>query len=958
MSWRWAVRWAACLLCALALQSGDAKQRSRHHRDSLASTSSTAPHLSPPVLTADEPSVLGPVLDDDAEASDHTSRHTPHDHGSVYGDTSGGSVYLAKQNPCLVKYCGRGRQCVVDVGGAAGCVCQRHCHRRRKPVCGTDGQLYANHCELHRAACLQERAIAVDRVAEPPFRCSGESTSQPPAGPWPHGPNAKAKPATLSSASPVQPPPATPQLDFKNYSWPYLSSADHVSRSALDVERNEGESKDQSKLEEAAQCSIQEYEIMKDNLLLYNHAKLMAEDNRSSGKEYLVSIMFSHYDQNNDGALEREELDQISEKEHLNQLAKGCTLGDMLSYDDSDNDGHLNINEFYMAFSKLYSVSVVSLDKALEVNHLSARVGDNVEIKCDVTGTPPPPIVWRRHGADLASLVESTAGLSAVADGEIRVFSDGSLYLTRIQLVHAGNYTCHAQRNKDVVQTHVLTVHTIPEVKVTPKIQSRRPGEEAAMFCHVVGEPFPKVEWLKNDEPLKIDMPNKYEIIGNGTELQIHNIAYADTGAYMCQATNVGGMTRDISSLVVQEDPTPTAPNEERRFFSFHDWGVSVYEPTACRLYHQIQATDIIPGTQEYVCGDKGVNCSWGQAINVANRYVYVTQPKKDRVLVISKIQMVVVDVVVTDKYPVELHHVPPLDQVWVLNWRSDTNHGIKTIQIIRDAAQKRKHHTVHPEPIDGQFDLVKGLFMPPVQDITHTFKYGYVTHTNQRGLFKLDLANMRYIRSIDLTPYNCVPREIQFSALYGFVVMECEEPVTGRSTGQILLDQLTDTVVSYRSGLFGRPRISPDSRMVVTLDRGHQGVTLVVQEVTENGLKFSFDVKTTLNVSDITFYPSQTTHGYDLYASASDKEDILFLNLVTGKVEMITGVGKAMQPSLAQWDNPNRPIAASGIFGHYMVTPANEALFVVNGETRTVNCEIGGLVHPRSVVWVTMQLQ
>jgi hypothetical protein len=34
------------------------------------------------------------------------------------------------------------------------------------------------------------------------------------------------------------------------------------------------------------------------------------------------------------------------------------------------------------------------------------------------------------------------------------------LYLTRIQLIHAGNYTCHAQRNKDVVQTHVLTVHS------------------------------------------------------------------------------------------------------------------------------------------------------------------------------------------------------------------------------------------------------------------------------------------------------------------------------------------------------------------------------------------------------------------------------------------------------------------------------------------------------------------
>lgn len=38
--------------------------------------------------------------------------------------------------------------------------------------------------------------------------------------------------------------------------------------------------------------------------------------------------------------------------------------------------------------------------------------------------------------------------------------------------------------------------------------------------------------------------------------------------------------------------------NEERRFFAFHDWGISVYEPSTCRLYHQIQSSDIIPGTQ------------------------------------------------------------------------------------------------------------------------------------------------------------------------------------------------------------------------------------------------------------------------------------------------------------------------------------------------------------------------
>lgn len=53
---------------------------------------------------------------------------------------------------------------------------------------------------------------------------------------------------------------------------------------------------------------------------------------------------------------------------------------------------------------------------------------------------------------------------------------------------------------------------------------------------------------------------------------------------------------------------------------------------------------------------------------------------------------------------------------------------------------------------------------------------------------------------------------------------------------------------------------------------------------IVESGLKFSFDVKTTLMISEIAFYPSRTTHGYDLYASAADKEDILFLNLSNGK--------------------------------------------------------------------------
>ncbi len=134
----------------------------------------------------------------------------------------------------------------------------------------------------------------------------------------------------------------------------------------------------------------------------------------------------------------------------------------------------------------------------------------------------------------------------------------------------------------------------------------------------------------------------------------------------MCQATNIGGTFRDISSLIVQDEPTPSKKififhsfkknkikiqfctnaavlYPERKFFVFHEYGIAVYEPSACRLHHQIHSTDLIPGTQEYVCGDKGVPCSWGRSINVGNSYIYVTQPLRDRILVISTVQIVVV---------------------------------------------------------------------------------------------------------------------------------------------------------------------------------------------------------------------------------------------------------------------------------------------------------------------------
>lgn len=79
----------------------------------------------------------------------------------------------------------------------------------------------------------------------------------------------------------------------------------------IDIDDNtiQDDVKDEDLYYDKDECTMQEYEIMKDNLLLYNHARLISQDNHS--KDYLVSIMFSHYDQNNNGNLEADELSEV-----------------------------------------------------------------------------------------------------------------------------------------------------------------------------------------------------------------------------------------------------------------------------------------------------------------------------------------------------------------------------------------------------------------------------------------------------------------------------------------------------------------------------------------------------------------------------------------------------------------------------------------------------------------------
>lgn len=65
---------------------------------------------------------------------------------------------------CTGVNCRAGRECVLlgqhSVLQEPECVCITKCPDHWKPVCGSDGKSYDNHCELHRSACLEGAHIS------------------------------------------------------------------------------------------------------------------------------------------------------------------------------------------------------------------------------------------------------------------------------------------------------------------------------------------------------------------------------------------------------------------------------------------------------------------------------------------------------------------------------------------------------------------------------------------------------------------------------------------------------------------------------------------------------------------------------------------------------------------------------------------------------------------------------
>ncbi|XP_006100239.1 follistatin-related protein 4, partial [Myotis lucifugus] len=498
-----------------------------------------------------------------------------------------------------------------------------------------------------------------------------------------------------------------------------------------------------------------------------------------------------------------------------------------------------------------------------------------------------------------------------------------------------------------------------PVIRVYPETQAQEPGVAASLRCHAEGIPMPRITWLKNGMDVSAQMSKQLSLLANGSELHIGSVRYEDTGAYTCIAKNEVGVDEDISSLFIEDSARKTLANilwrEEglsvgNMFYVFSDDGIIILHPMDCEIQRHLKPSEKIFMSYEEICpqgeGDATQPCQWASAVNVRHRYIYVAQPALNRVLVVDVQAQKVLQSIGVDPLPAKLSYDKSHDQVWVLSW-GDVHKSQPSLQVITEASTGQGQHLIRT-PFAG----VDDFFIPPTNLIINHIRFGFIFNKSDPAVHKVDLETLMLLKTIGLQRHGCLPQAMAHTHLGGYYFVQCRRD-GATAAPQLLIDSVTDAVVGPNGEVTGTPHTSPDGRFVVSAAAA--GPQLHVQEVTLRGeIRTLYDLKIGQGISDVAFQRSFAhSNQYCVYATLEAEPDLLFLELATGRAGVLKNFKEPPSGPAGPWAGPRRIVRDSGLFGQYLLTPARESLFLINGRQNTLRCEVSGVKRGTTVVWV-----
>ncbi|XP_039085354.1 hemicentin-2 [Hyaena hyaena] len=173
-----------------------------------------------------------------------------------------------------------------------------------------------------------------------------------------------------------------------------------------------------------------------------------------------------------------------------------------------------------------------------------AAVGDEAVLVCDVSGVPPPRVVWYRGG------LEMILGPGGSGSGTLRI--------PAARERDAGVYTCRAVNEIGEASAEIrLEVGHAPRLMELPRDVTVELGRSALLTCRAVGRPPPLVTWHRgDDQPLGPRLGSRSRQPDSGV-LFFESVVPEDQALYVCEAQNVFGKVRAEARLVVTGHAPP-----------------------------------------------------------------------------------------------------------------------------------------------------------------------------------------------------------------------------------------------------------------------------------------------------------------------------------------------------------------------------------------------------------------
>ncbi|MGH0143069.1 UNVERIFIED_CONTAM: hypothetical protein FKN15_022424 [Acipenser sinensis] len=166
---------------------------------------------------------------------------------------------------------------------------------------------------------------------------------------------------------------------------------------------------------------------------------------------------------------------------------------------------------------------------------ISAAVGSEVTLPCEVQGSPTPSVTWSRDGYPVPPIT-----------ARFTVLSSGSLRVSDSRVTDSAEYKCSAVNPAGKTSLiYTLHVQVPPRIQPVPRLLKAVIGQELTLPCEAYGEPAPQISWFRNGAP-----------VGEGGSLIIREVAHSSAGEYRCVALNSAGQEAQEVTLEVLEPPS------------------------------------------------------------------------------------------------------------------------------------------------------------------------------------------------------------------------------------------------------------------------------------------------------------------------------------------------------------------------------------------------------------------